>query len=192
VKAGIQEYRVTEFKLHNCQNYVRRLVLTQCGIWKTGMDEEQENRAAGARALGYHCGAAGVLFSVSGETLSIPFAQLREGNVVRMVKSKETSGNYRACRRPLRRSADGYASRPYQEHKIHKDRFQNRTVYGYGQVPRHRGNARGQCAVPARILRRGVLTADYAPGDAPVKYYKLKINNPEWKRTLEEILAAAN
>ncbi len=23
VKAGIQEYRVTEFKLHNCQDYVR-------------------------------------------------------------------------------------------------------------------------------------------------------------------------
>lgn len=132
-------------------------------------------------------------FSVSGETLSIPFAQLREGNVVRIVKSKETSGQLQS----VQTATCGEAQTDMLLALIKSTKFTrivSRTV-PFTDTDRYLVTAETPAGnVLFRLESYGgeFLTADYAPGDAPVKYYKLKINNPEWKRTLEEILAAAN
>ncbi len=131
-------------------------------------------------------------FTVSGETLSKPLAQVREGNIVRIVKSKETSEKSEIVQTITCNDAQTDMLIALIENTKFT-RIVSKTV-PFTDMDRYLVTVNTPAGSELfRLESYGgeFLIADYAPGDAPVTYYKLKINNPDWKQTLEKILSAA-
>ncbi len=131
-------------------------------------------------------------FSVGGERLSAPLTQLREGNVIRIVKSREPSE-----KSEIVQTADcGEAQEDMLIALIESTKFTRivSRIVPFTDTDRYLITVEapnGNTLFRLESYGGEFLIADYSPGDAPVKHYKLKIRNPEWKPALEEILSAA-
>ncbi len=130
-------------------------------------------------------------FSVSGDTLSNELAQLREGNVVRIVKSRETSE-----KSEIVQTADcGEAQTDMLIDLFKSTKFTKilSQIVPYTDTDRYLITVEkpdGNVLFRLEAYGEEFLLADFSPGDVPATHYKLKIHNPAWKAALEKILAA--
>ena len=129
--------------------------------------------------------------NVGGDTLSKRFAQAREGNVVRIVKSHETSMKSEIVKTAtVGEVQSDTLITLFESTKF--TRILSKTV-PYSDADRYLVTVEtpgGNVLFRLESYGGEFLLADHSPGDAPATHYKLKIHNPAWKSTLEEILAA--
>lgn len=130
-------------------------------------------------------------FSVSGETLSNPLAQAQEGNIVRIVKSRETSEKSEIVQTvTCDETQTDMLLALIKSTKF--TRIISKTV-PFTDTDRYLVTAETPAGnVLFRLESYGgeFLTADYLPGNISSKHLKLRIRNPEWKQTLDAILSA--